>query len=72
MAPVAVGIADGKKDWQVGAAGGGKCLFAPWAPIDRIVRMLKKIRGFFMNQPVFMHHSKPPIFMNQLYHVPSV
>ena len=53
-------------------AGGGKRLLAPWVPIDRIMRVLKKVRGFFVNQPVLMHHSKPPIFMSQLYHVPSV
>ena len=52
VAPVAGRIADGEKDRFVFAARLGKCFLAPRKPIDRIVRVLQKIRRFLVRQPV--------------------
>src|SRR5918993_2361291 len=43
VAPVACGIADGEKDWDVAGGGLGKGLVAPRPPVHRIVRMLQQI-----------------------------
>ena len=52
MAPVTGGITDREKDRFVFATRFGESFFAPRIPIDRIMRVLKKVRRFFVRQPV--------------------
>src|SRR5208337_502827 len=52
MAPVAGRIADRKKNRLIFLCCAGKCLISPGVPVDRIVRVLEKVRTFLMNQPV--------------------
>ena len=49
MAPVASRIAYGKKYGFVLANRPREGLRPPWIPVDRIVGVLEKVRGFFFN-----------------------
>src|SRR5690606_6643944 len=62
VTPVAGGIADGQEDRLFLPLRLFKGLFAPGIPVHRIVGMLQKIRGFFMDQAVgFFHECSLPI-----------
>jgi hypothetical protein len=52
MAPVAGRIADAQKDRFVFRPCPGKGLVIPGEPVNRIVRVLEQIRGFFLREPV--------------------
>src|SRR5439155_538251 len=52
VAPVTGRITDREKDRFVLATGFGKCFFAPRIPIDRIMRVLKKIRRLLARESV--------------------
>jgi len=52
VTPMAGGITNREKDRLVFAARLGKRFFAPGIPIDRIMRVLKQVRGLLMRQPV--------------------
>jgi hypothetical protein len=49
MAPMAGRVADGEEDGFVFCFSFFKSFITPWKPIDRIVCMLKKVRGFLMD-----------------------
>ena len=52
VAPVTGRITDREKDRFVLATGFGECFFAPRIPIDRIMRVLKKIRRLLARESV--------------------
>jgi len=49
MAPMASGIAYGEKNWLVLRFCFFKGFIAPGKPVYRIIGMLEKVRGFFMD-----------------------
>ena len=56
VAPVAGGVTDAEQHGLVLGAGAGECLVAPRVPVDRIVRVLQKIRTGFVDQMVWHGH----------------
>ena len=57
MAPVAGGIADREQDRLVLAAGLGKSVRAPGAPVHRVVLVLEEVGAGFVAEQVFGHRS---------------
>ena len=55
VAPVAGGVADGKKDRFIFGAGPGEGFFTPWKPIDGVVSVLQKVRALFEREAVGGH-----------------
>jgi hypothetical protein len=52
VTPVAGGITNRKKDRFVFLAGFGKRFFTPRVPIDRIMRVLKKVGRLLVREPI--------------------
>jgi len=59
VAPVAGGVADREQDRLVRRARGGERLVGPRPPVDRIVRVLAKIRAGFARESVRHAHRYP-------------
>ncbi len=52
MAPVAGRVANREKDWFIFASCFGESFFAPRIPINRIMRVLQKVRRLLLREPV--------------------
>ena len=52
--PAGLRVAYGQKNWPVEPAGDLKRLVAPWVPVDRVVRVLKQVWGFLVDEAVGM------------------
>jgi hypothetical protein len=52
MTPVAGGITDTEQDWFVFLSGATQSFIGPRIPIDRIVRMLEKVRTGFLDEAI--------------------